>query len=351
MKLIFRKGASWLFQFLVVAGSLLALFIAVAAQGRAGFHTVLFLIQVLNTPVKPQTWFTKEPLRHEVSYPSPGGTSVAQVYRVPGGKPRAAALLSLGVYGPGFDGPEVVNMGNALARAGYVVMYHWSPTMSQRHRIDPSQVDDLVSAFLYLEEQDYVDRERAGLGGFCVGASFALIAAAAAGIRERVHFVNAFGPYFDAESLLLQAASRSVVYDGERTPWEPHHLTMRVLANELIGTLDNPSDMEILAPHYDTEKPTVPEELDGLTPQGRRVAQLLGGVEPAEAVSLAAMLPSGFHENLARISPATRISDIKARILVMHDRDDTLVPAAESRRLLETTREQGQRPLHRADGL
>ena len=35
-----RKGASWLFQFLVVVGALLTLFIAVTPQGKAGFHTV-----------------------------------------------------------------------------------------------------------------------------------------------------------------------------------------------------------------------------------------------------------------------------------------------------------------------
>ena len=128
LKRILRKGASWLFQFLVVAGALLTLFIAVTPQGRAGFHTALFLTQVLDMPIKPQPWFTDEPLRHDVRYPSPGGTSVAQVYRASDGKPRAAALLSLGVYDRGFDGSEVVNLGNALARAGFVVMYHWSPT-------------------------------------------------------------------------------------------------------------------------------------------------------------------------------------------------------------------------------
>ena len=68
---------------------------------------------------------------------------------------------------------------------------------------------------------------------------------------------------------------------------------------------------------------------------------MLAGVEPAEGVSLAATLPSSFHEDLDRISPSSHVSDIKARLLVMHDRDDLLVPAAESRRLLEATRDRG----------
>ena len=42
-----------------------------------------------------------------------------------------------------------------------------------------------------------------------------------------------------------------------------------------------------------------------------------------------------------RTSPSAHISGVQARLLVMHDRDDPLVPAAESRRLLEATRDRG----------
>ena len=341
MKRASRKGTCWLFQIIVVAGALLTLFIALTPQGRAGFHTALFLTQVLDAPIKPQTWFTDEPLRHEVSYQSPEGTSVAQVYRIPDGKMRAAVVLSLGVYEQGFDGDIVVNLGDALARAGYVVMHHWSPGMGLGYRIEPSELGNLLSAFVYLEGQDYVDRERVGLGGFCVGASFALVVAADTRVRDRVHFVNAFGPYFNAETLLIQAASRSVVYDGKRTPWEPDQLTLRVLSNELIDTLENSRDAEILARQYGDGKPAVLGQPDGLSEPGRRLARLLGGVEPWEATALVNALPSSFHEELAGISPSTHISGVKARLLVMHDGDDRLVPAAESRRLLQATRQRG----------
>ena len=308
----------------MVVGALLALLIALSPQGRASLHTALFLTEVLDTPMKPQAWFSEEPVRYELAYPSPGGTSFAEVYRIPGSKPRAAALLSLGVCDKGLDGEEAVNLGLGLARAGYVVMYHWSPSMSLGYRIEPQELENLVSAFLYLEEQDYVDQDRVGLGGFCVGASFALVAASDARIRDRVHFVNAFGPYFDAESLLLQAASRSVVYEGQRTPWEPDQLTMRVLANELADTLENPRDMKILAPRITEGLPTPQTGPDELSPSGRRVARLLDGMDPEEAAELVAELPPSFLEDLERIPPSAHISDVEARLLVMHDRDDLL---------------------------
>ena len=108
-----------------------------------------------------------------------------------------------------------------------------------------------------------MDRERVGLGGFCVGASFALVAAADAGIRDRVYFVNALGPYYDAETLLLQTASRTVVYDGESTQWEPDQLTTRVLTNELIETLENPRDADLLTRRYLYGNPGYPGGVRG----------------------------------------------------------------------------------------
>ena len=129
--------------------ALVTLFIALTTQASAGFHTALFLTPVLDMPVKPQTWFTDEPIRHQVSYPAPGGASVAEVYRIPDGKPPAMALLSLGVYDEGFDGEIIVNLGNALARAGYVVVYQWSPEMGMGYRIESSEGQNLVSAFQF----------------------------------------------------------------------------------------------------------------------------------------------------------------------------------------------------------
>ena len=293
---------SWLLRSLVAAVSLLTLFIVLTPQGRAGFHTVLFVLQTLEIPIKPQSWFTGDSLRQEVHYQTGDGTAVADVYRLSDGKPRAAVLLSLGANETGRDDASVVNLGHALARGGYVVMFHWSPTMGLQANIDPDEPEKLVWAFQYLEGRDYVDRERVGLGGFCVGASLALVAASDPRISDRVHFVNAFGPFFDAESLFLQAVSRTVLYEGESTPWEPDSLTLRVMANKLIDTLDNSSDADILTRFYLEDQTATQAELAALSPSGRTVVRLLDGVEPHEAATLystsAFQLPGRPRENI-----------------------------------------------------
>ena len=338
-KRMLRKGMFWLLRFSVVAILLVTLFVVLTPQGRAGFHTVLFVLQMLELSVKPQSWFTEDALRQEVHYVTPDGTATADVYRLRDGKPRAAVLLSLGANDTGRDDENAVRLGHALAQAGYVVMVHWSPTMGLQANINPTEPEKLVWAFQYLEERGYVDRNRVGLGGFCVGASLALVAAADPRIRDRVYFANAFGPFFDAKTLLLQAASRSVVYKGERASWAPDSLTLRVLANELIETLDDPSEADVLTRRYVKDQAGTPVELDALSSSGRTVVRLLEGVEPHEAATLYSTLPPSFHEDLARISPSTHVGDLRARLLVMHDRNDQLVPVAESRRLVDATQD------------
>ena len=328
----------WAFLALVVVGSLLTIFIAATPQGKAGFRAALFVPQILDAPIKPQLWLSGDPVRHEVTYQQATGTGVADVYRIPDGEPRAAVLLFLGANAAGRDDKDVINLGEALARSGFVVMFHWSPTMALQRNIDPVEIDNLVRAFQFLEQQEWVDPERVGIGGFCVGASFSLVAAADPRIRDRVRFVNAFGPYFDARELLIQVVTRSRIDQGVRTPWQPDRLTLEVFANELIETVDDPADNELLTKRYMTG-----ESIDAqpVTSAGQTVARLLEGVSPEEAARLYLTLPEDFREGMDQISPSHYVDDIKAKLLILHDRDDELVPSAESRRLTSAMADRG----------
>ncbi|MCH8897697.1 MAG: hypothetical protein IIC33_05325, partial [Chloroflexi bacterium] len=218
-----------------------AIIIILAPPVRAATHTAFFVLQTLDAPFKPQPWFTRTPLREEVKYSRPDGQGVADIYRIPDNQRRAAVLIFLGANAAGRGDPDVINLGDALARTGFVVMFHWSPTMGLRYNIDPEEIEGLVHAFQYLLAQDFVDRGRAGMGGFSVGGSFALVAAADSRIRDDVVFVNSFGAYYDAQDLFLQIASRSRLNDPESGPWDVDRLTWLVFANALSETLDNPA--------------------------------------------------------------------------------------------------------------
>ena len=154
-----------------------ALILTVTAQGRTAVRTALFIPQVIPTiPVKPQEWFTGDPAVEEVSYPTADGTGVADLYTPAGGGAHGGVLLFLGVNPAGRDDPRVVGLAEGLARSGAIVMIPWSDTMTEK-RVWPGDVDSLVRAFAHLLSHERVDPERSGMGGFCVGASFAAVAA------------------------------------------------------------------------------------------------------------------------------------------------------------------------------
>ena len=52
-------------------------------------------------------------------------------------------------------------------------------------------------------------------------------------------------------------------------------------------------------------------------------------------------LPSDFRDDMKSISPSNNISHLKARVMIMHDRDDRLMPSVESRRLADALESRG----------
>ena len=324
-------------------------FLAIAPQGKAITRSALFVTQVLTLPVKPMEWVTADPVRTPVTFPTPNGEREADIYRIPGSKKRAAVLVFLGVNPAPRNDKRVVNLGNGLARAGFVAMFPWSPSMFEK-RIDPAEPDNLVWAFEYLRGRDYVDPDRVGMGGFCVGASLALVAASDTRINQHVRFVSAFGGYYNIRDLLKQISSNRSYYDGLVEHWDPDNDTEEVLTNQLIEGLDDEEERRILARVFIEKRTAESAELDGLSREGESTYRVLSSLttrDETQRLSLGEVerlipdLPSGFLRDLDKISPSTNIGNLQARLLVAHDREDDLVPAEESRRLADAVADRG----------
>ena len=322
-------------------GVLLVIATIVTPQGRTAAKTGGFVFQVVPAiPVKPLEWFTPTPIKEEVYFSQAQGAGVADLYRPDGPGKRAAVLLFLGVNPAGRDDERVVNLAEGLARSGMVVMVPWSETMTQ-FRIDPEEVDNLVYAFQYLRSLEYVDPERVGMGGFCVGASLATVAAQDFRIREEVAFINFFGGYYDAKDLLLAIASRIRFGGDDQKAWEPSDQTVRTFRNHLIENVERREERELLTRVFIQGGAASPEELEELSDVGRAVYGLLSGVSLEEARGLLEQMPDELLESLSYISPSEKIGELKARMLIMHDAEDANVPSEESRRLADVLKERG----------
>jgi dienelactone hydrolase len=331
-----RVASRWLkslgIMLLMIAAALVLLAV-VTPQGRAAAKTAGLVLQVVpNFPVKPLPLFTGEPERTPITYPSGVGEIEADVYRISDGKPRAAVVLFLGVNPAGRDEERVVNLGEALARSGFVVLVPWSANMVSR-RVDPADVDLLVGAFEYLQAKPYVDPDRIGGGGFCVGSSMLLLAAADERIRDDVAFVNFFSGYYDASDFLVQFAASESFYAGARETWEPDSLTASVFTRLLIDGVTDPVERDALEAHFVDDGAMHEATREVMSTEADAVYQLLSGPTFEEARALVEWLPVSVREAMQALSPRNVIDDVSARLLIMHDREDALAPVEESRRL------------------
>ena len=329
----------WLRRLLIGVATLVVvvgLLLAATPQGRAAVRTVLFVPQVLpGVPVKLQPWFTRDPVWQDVRYPQAEGEGVADLIVPAGSGKHSAVLFYLGVVvNLPRDDPRVVAFAEGLARSGMVVMIPWTATQVEQ-RIVPEDIDNLVWAFQFLRSHDAVDPERVGMGGICTGASMATVAAQDERIRDQVKFVNFFAGYYDAFDFTRAMGSKSRFYGDYVAPWDIDELTYRVFRNHLIDGVIDSAEKYLLVRIFKNKEQVSEPEVESLSPGAMAVYKLLEGVPFEEVDGLMELLSPGTKEFLRQVSPSTNIDQLKARVLIMHDRADRLVPSEESRRFAE----------------
>lgn len=327
-----------LLRFLISVASLsivVIVLITVTSQGRAVVRTALFIPQVLpDFPIKPQEWITSNPLHQEVYYPIADGQGVADLYLPAGDGNHSAVLFFQGVVPGGRYDPRIVNLANGLARSGMIVMIPWSDTQTE-NRIITSDIDNLVYGFQFLRQHESTNPEKVGMGGICVGASLSVVAAQDKRIRDHVRFVNFFAGYYDATDFVRAIGSKSRYYNNYVVPWDTDKLTYQIFRNHLIDGLTNEADKKLLNRIFKDYEQVSESEMGSLTIEGTAVYGLLTGVPFDEVDVLIDQLSPKTKAFLHTISPSTNIDQLKARILIMHDSADRLVPSEESRRLVD----------------
>jgi hypothetical protein len=298
---------------------------------RTVSKAAIFLLKVFPMlPSQPVDWVTKPPLVEKVSYPTRVGQVEGDLYRPAAGGPHPGIFVCLGVVPFGVDHPQVPILGKALARAGFVALLYWSPSMRD-FRLNPEDIGNIALAYDWLIEQPFVDPARSGLLGTCVGGSFALMAAATPLIRDRIAFLSAYAPYSSMETFVRDIASTSRSCEDEREPWQVDPLTRKVFVHSLTAWLE-PIEAEQLRGAGASGITRL--DAQNLSTDGQAVYSLLTAHDEMEAERAMRSLPLFMQEHLCALSPMTYLTDIHAPLIVLlHDRGDTVIPLGESRRL------------------
>jgi pimeloyl-ACP methyl ester carboxylesterase len=287
-------------------------------------------------PVDPLVHLTPRPDREPFGFPYPAGTVEGDIYSPGSAGRHGAIILSLGARPVDRDEPILVRFAEGLSRTGLVVMIPVASGLASG-RIQAAEVDALVQEVDLLRARADVDPARIGVIGFSVGGSVAIQAAADPRLDGKLVFVNAFGSYFDTTDFLRAISTRSLAYAGVDERWEPDPLVLWVVARQMVDTMPDPRDRDVLDRLYLQSDPTARDDVGTMSPAGRAALGLLDGLPPAETEAAIAALPAETRARLDAISPSRVIEQIRVPLFLMHDRADHVVPYTESRRMAART--------------
>lgn len=266
----------------------------------------------------------------------PIGSGVAHLYR--GAGPSCGGLVMVhGLSRQGRAHPFFQRMGRALARAGFVVLAPDFPDLRTFH-LGESDVAAVVDAVKALDE---ATAGPLGILGFSFGAGPALLAAADPEIRDRVALVGSFGGYWDLGHVIVFITTGWYEEDGQwRQARQEEYNRWKLLA-ALTPYVAEPEERRRLQALVELKLANPGEDIAGeasrLTGEGKTLLALVENRERERIPALIDALSPTIKEPLRRLSPASRISLVRARLLIAHGVDDSSIPYTESVRLARAT--------------
>ncbi|MBM3307809.1 MAG: alpha/beta fold hydrolase [Candidatus Eisenbacteria bacterium] len=279
-----------------------------------------------------------EPLVQVIELEVGHAVVVADLYRPPGRGPHPGILLVHGMADAGRSDERLTRFADALARAGYVVLV---PDLEglRRFRVSLDDVGTIVSAFEHLRSAPGVRTDRVAMFGASYSGALALLAAADPAIADGVRFCFLLGAYHDLRNVIVFMTTGHYRVDGQWARLEPENFGRWVFLLNVDDVVESPSDRETLE-RIALAKLADPDAdvfslVGRLGAEGRRVFDIITATDPDAAVALLDELPERASEYLARLSPKGSMASVKARLILVHGRDDNMIPYTESLALAE----------------
>jgi pimeloyl-ACP methyl ester carboxylesterase len=116
-----------------------------------------------------------------------------------------------------------------------------------------------------------------------------------------------------------------------REPWEVDPLTRKVYVYSMTSVLEA-SEAELLRAALAERTGSI--EPAALSDEGQAIVSLLTALDADGAWTALERLPARLRARLDALSPLDQLEDIRAPLIVLaHDRDDAVIPIAESRQM------------------
>ena len=260
------------------------------------------------------------------------------VVRPTGEGPWPAIFLVNGTVPEGRKLPEVRNLAEGFARAGYLVIVPDLPGLTE-DRITPQTVDATTQVALEVSGMSDTENGQVALVGVSTGATLALLAAEKPVLRGKISLVAGVAPYANIKTVLNVATTghyrRS---DGGLVRYEAAPFLSYVAARSLVATLPPGEDRRTLSEELESGGRESPHPLSGLRARqtddlgrdARSVVGLLANRDPRRFDALYAALPGEVRHDLEELSPLAGKGRIRVPVELATGPHDKYFPPSQS---------------------
>ncbi|QQS12415.1 MAG: hypothetical protein IPK81_23555 [Rhodospirillales bacterium] len=312
---------------------------AVAAFGHPVRWTEAALLMVDIAAGSAPTWWkdaTAAPVALPAVWDVDGRRVEADVY-APGGRARATLVLAPGAAALGRDEPRLIAFAHSLARAGFVVAI---PELPAVRRLALSRADADILADTARALKRAAPGLPLGIGAISYGVGPAVIAALDTDMTPRVDFIAGIGGYHNADETIRFVTTGAFrrIGDGRLHRLTPNRYGRWAFLLANAGRLDSAADADALREVARRRGADPAASIDDLRPalgeDGRAVLALVENDDAARVNALLAALPAGVRESIDGLNLALYdLSKLHARLILVHGRDDPVIPFSESEAL------------------
>jgi len=326
------RRAIYLLLLAVMIGLGLSYWSWVDAQARA----VVVISSVLDAPVLTPAVRAASGDPHLSDDRVAGNPSL--VARPAGEGPWPTIFLVNGTVHAGRRLPEVRNLAEGFARAGYLVVVPDLPGLTE-DRITPQTADAATRVAREISARPGTEGGKVALVGVSTGATLALLAAEEPALRGKVSLVAGVAPYSNIKTVLNVATTGHYRRSGgELVRYEATSFLSYVVAHSLIATLPPGEGRRTLSAELETAGRESPHPLSGLRsrqtddlgPDASSVVRLLANRDPERFDALYAALPDETRHDLEELSPLAGKGRIRVPVELATGPHDKYFPPSQS---------------------
>lgn len=300
---------------------------------RHGYDAMLLLADLAQVDL-PLAERRPDIVRQDISFRANGRRHTADLY-LPEPGARAGLVLVPGAAEGGRNDTRLVEFATSLTRSGFAVLV---PDILSLRQLQPSpdSAKEIGDAFVFLrDEKGLVPGGWLGICAFSIAVGPAVLAALDPSINEQVRFLLLIGGYHDMVRTLTYLTTGYFEADGRWQYREPNEYGKWVYALTNSRRLEESSGREALAmlARRKLDNPDAPagDLRAQLDPAGEAVYEFITNADPAKASLLMNRLPAAVLADITALNLAAYdLSPLKARVILIHGRDDDIIPYTES---------------------